>query len=383
MDLAEFLAPLEGPSPSGIDLRNEARFHALERLLEPASRAQRIEAERSSGPGTVPLDWSEVAAAARDLAAAGRDLRLLAIVARAAASEDGFAGLADGLGLLAETITTYWDSVHPLLRENPSPREAAIRRINAVYQIENADGGLLCDLEFNPVMKLPVVGAITGADLAAGALNRAAFVSEAPSGLGEKEMAALIAQHETRVAKVTAACRAMAAERGAELEEMLANLARAREKLAALEAALNAHVTENGVGVRFQVLSTFLSRVEQSLQAGKSEAPAASPAPAEAAAAAAAPPSGGSSMPTAPVPAPAMNGAAIPGRITSRSEVEQCLDLIIDFYERTEPSSPIPHLARRMRKMVPMNFMQLMEEIAPSGMKEFRNVAGVFDEKAK
>jgi type VI secretion system protein ImpA len=36
-----------------------------------------------------------------------------------------------------------------------------------------------------------------------------------------------------------------------------------------------------------------------------------------------------------------------------------------------------------MRKMVPMNFVELMEEIAPSGMKEFRNVAGVFDEKSK
>ena len=56
--------------------------------------------------------------------------------------------------------------------------------------------------------------------------------------------------------------------------------------------------------------------------------------------------------------------------------------MIIDFYERTEPSSPIPHLARRVRTMVPMNFLQLMEEIAPSGMKEFKNVAGV-DDKVK
>jgi type VI secretion system protein ImpA len=36
-----------------------------------------------------------------------------------------------------------------------------------------------------------------------------------------------------------------------------------------------------------------------------------------------------------------------------------------------------------MRKMVPMSFLQLMEEVAPSGMKEFRNVAGVPDEKSK
>lgn len=69
--------------------------------------------------------------------------------------------------------------------------------------------------------------------------------------------------------------------------------------------------------------------------------------------------------------------------IASRRDVERCLDLIIEFYERTEPSSPIPHLARRMRRMVPMNFLQLMEEVAPSGMKEFRAVAGVADERTK
>ena len=86
-------------------------------------------------------------------------------------------------------------------------------------------------------------------------------------------------------------------------------------------------------------------------------------------------------QPAAAAPAAALNG--VPAQITSRREVERCLDMIIDFYERTEPSSPIPHLARRMRKMVPMNFLQLMEEIAPSGMKEFRGIAGVFDDKPK
>ncbi len=42
-----------------------------------------------------------------------------------------------------------------------------------------------------------------------------------------------------------------------------------------------------------------------------------------------------------------------------------CLDLIIAFYDRAEPSSPIPHLARRIRRMVPMDFLELMEDLAP------------------
>jgi type VI secretion system protein ImpA len=69
--------------------------------------------------------------------------------------------------------------------------------------------------------------------------------------------------------------------------------------------------------------------------------------------------------------------------INSRADVEQSLEAIIAFYERTEPSSPIPHLAKRMHRMVSMDFVELMEEIAPSGMKEFRSVAGVADAKGK
>jgi type VI secretion system protein ImpA len=61
--------------------------------------------------------------------------------------------------------------------------------------------------------------------------------------------------------------------------------------------------------------------------------------------------------------------------------VLRCLDRIIDFYDRTEPASPIPFLARRMRRMVPMDFLALMEDLAPSGLKEFRSLAGLGDDK--
>lgn len=374
MDLDGFLAPLNGPNPSGTDLRNEARFHAIVRLLEPAARARRIEAERAGGAGNTPLDWAQLLSEARDLAASGRDLRLLVIVARALANDDGLGGLAAGLGLLRQTVTDFWDSVHPALRDSPSPREAALRRINAVYQIESSDDGLLCDLEFNVILSPRGLGPVTGADLAAAAISRATFLAEGPSGLGDKELAALVATHEARVARVMTACRATANEQPEVLAESLSNIAGARTALTGLEAALNAHVSENGVGVRFAALGTLLARIGQALEAGKS---------ATAAPDAEMPQSPAPDTPSAPALSAHANGAAMPGQINSRRDVERCLDMIIDFYQRTEPSSPIPHLAQRMRKMVPMNFMQLMEEIAPSGMKEFRNVAGALDEKPK
>ena len=68
-------------------------------------------------------------------------------------------------------------------------------------------------------------------------------------------------------------------------------------------------------------------------------------------------------------------------RLSPRAEVIACLDRIIEFYDRTEPASPVPYLARRMRRMVPMDFLRLMEDLAPSGIKEFRQLAGLTDDR--
>jgi type VI secretion system protein ImpA len=276
---------------------------------------------------------------------------------------------------LTETVEKNWDDLHPALREGGTKREAATRRINALYQIENDDNGILGDLQFTIVMTPRGVGPVSGADLAAGMVSRNTVLNEAPSGLGDKERAALVAEHEARLTRVRTACRATAAERPEELQALANDVTAARDALAALETALNAQVADNGVGVGFKALSTFLDRVaetvasvqhEDDTKAGGPEMTPADPEPA-----------------AAPKSASTPQAAAMPGQINSRRDVERALEQIIAFYERTEPSSPIPHLAKRMRKMVPMNFVELMEEIAPSGMKEFRNVAGVFDEKSK
>ncbi len=378
MELEPFLVRVGDGDASGSELRNDPRFHAIERLMEPAARSFRLESIKSGGTGSVNIDWSDILSQAADLAPSGRDIRLLVIVARALANAESFDGMQQGLGLLTATVEQYWDTVHPVLREAASPREAATRRINALFQLENNDNGLLCDLEFTTVLSPRGIGPVTVGDLCAGGLSRSQAQAEMPSGLGDKEMAELVARHDARVNRVTTACRAQAAERPEELAALVQSIEAARTALAALEAALTARVGENGVGVKFKELDKMLGRALAPLAAALSQATSGAPASEVTAMA----------EPTASVPTtngahpPPAAAGGIPGAVNSRRDVERCLDMIIDFYERTEPSSPIPHLARRMRKMVPMNFLQLMEEIAPSGMKEFKNVAGV-DDKAK
>ena len=133
-------------------------------------------------------------------------------------------------------------------------------------------------------------------------------------------------------------------------------------------------------GLKFPETLDFLARAQKTLETSMSDmedTTGTNPQP-DATSVASAPASSSAARPTA-----ASTNGSLPVTISSRSDVEKCLEGIIAFYEGTEPSSPIPHLARRMRRMVPMDFLELMEEIAPSGMKEFRSVAGVDEAKKK
>ena len=56
------------------------------------------------------------------MAATGRDLRLLVIVARLWTNENGLAGAAEGLKLITENVAQYWETLHPALRPSASPR---------------------------------------------------------------------------------------------------------------------------------------------------------------------------------------------------------------------------------------------------------------------
>lgn len=381
VDLDVFVAPLEGENPSGTELRNDPRFQRIERLLEPGSRAARTESPGERPAATSRVDWPEVLAQAQELASAGRDLRLLVVVTRAMANEGGidpktgylgFTGLARGLEMLTLNITTFWDSLHPALRDSPSPREAGLRRINALMQLENDDNGLLGDLQMNAVITPPGLGAVNGHDLALSAVSKEDVLREYSSGLNADEEAGVRADHEARVNRVNAVTRDLAAKRPEIFAAISGGRAAASAALDALALAVNERLgIKAEEALRFSELSKFLDRVDATLEAARAHVAGESGHHAEDDVA-----SGGGRSDAAAE-------SSLSGGLSSREDVERALDAIITFYERTEPASPIPHLARRLRRIVPMDFIELMEELAPGGVNEFRGVAGMPGEKRK
>ncbi|MBZ9725512.1 type VI secretion system protein TssA [Mesorhizobium sp. B2-4-13] len=382
VDLALWLNPLDGDNPSGVDLRNDPAFHELERLTEAQIKVVH-EGGNKASQSTISVDWATVLQKAEELQSRGRDLRLLVIVTRALANEERLAGLAQGLNLIAKTFDQYWDTMHPALRTAATPREAALRRINALLDLQNGQDGLLANLRQTVFFSPRAIGPISGRDLEQAALDERVMLQEAASGLGTGERAALTSAHNQMLNRVRTGCAAQADQDADAIMTLLSDARAAISALEAVDAALNVRIDGNGAAV--PELKKFLQRLLTTLEWNTSAS-----AVANGAAKPAAQPSQPTSTPTrnghgaetmASVANLAETSIGLPERLNSRDEVVKCLDLVVAFYDRTEPSSPIPHLARRVRRMVHMDFVELMEDLAPSGLKEFRLLAGVPDPK--
>lgn len=281
--------------------------------------------------------------------------------------------------MLTRNISDYWESIYPALRGRDDPKMAAMARTNALRQLENDDNGLLGDLRFGLAFSPRGVGPVTFGDLAAVSFSDFDVLSRSASGLSKAEQDAILARHNDRAKRTALACRAMASEQTEDITAMLAGIG---ASLTSLETLSTTFGEKSGdTGLVLPELTEVLTNCRNVLAKALSEAkPDTTETPKEATATAQPAESKTASITTSassPVPAASTPTCAI----NSRGDVEAALDRIVAFYERTEPSSPIPHVARRLRRMVSMDFLQLMQEVAPSGLKEFRNIAGIEENK--
>jgi type VI secretion system protein ImpA len=73
-------------------------------------------------------------------------------------------------------------------------------------------------------------------------------------------------------------------------------------------------------------------------------------------------------------------GAPLSGDIADRQDVIRMIDKICAYYERHEPSSPVPLLLMRARRLVDKSFMEILQDLAPEGMGQARQVGGIENE---
>jgi len=82
--------------------------------------------------------------------------------------------------------------------------------------------------------------------------------------------------------------------------------------------------------------------------------------------------------------APALNGGpartSLSGEINSREDVVRALDKICGYYARHEPSSPLPLLLQRCKRLATMSFIDIMRDMVPEGLPQVEIIAGKVDQ---
>jgi type VI secretion system protein ImpA len=350
LDLERLLAPVSADAPSGRDLRYEPGFEALRDAATPGSGD-------IPGPdgrpvwGPRPRDFRKVRREALELLASGRDLRVLAWLAEALAVTEGPAGLAAGLELVRRSLEQHWDSLHPSLElDEREPADQAAARLNALRSLASPEGMLL-ELARTRLVEQPGVGAVSLREweLATGWSSPLAY--EAKPGQSDLEIVLKTAPP-------------------AALAERLAALAAAAGEVRSIEGVLAARIGDAGALPNLEPLAALIERMRALLAP---YAPAAAE-PAEA------PPTEDTGDMVPPDPTTAAGspatGGALPTRLDTREDVLRALDLVVEYYRRREPGSPVPLVVERARRMVPMSFFDVMAELAPDSLARLKDLLG-------
>lgn len=347
-DLEQLLQPISDEAPCGGNLEADAEFGALERAATAIP-------ERVAGELTIPAqepDWADVDARARRLFERTKDLRVGLILARSRLKTQGLPGYRDGLTLIERLVSGYWDHVHPQL--DPDDALDPTMRLNILSAICDGES-LLKEVRLAPLAVSRGFGVVTYRDVLLANRELKPVAEETP-----KEMSTIRAAF-------------MDCDAGA----LQANASAARDLLSVVRSIDDD--LRNKVGEDrspdftpaiklLTALSAFLQ--ERLNERGLADAPAAAQS------------SGSAVGPASATVAVGQPSLLAVGEIAGRDDVVRLLERICDWYRTHEPSSPIPILLERAKRLVSRDFFDILRDIAPDALAQAEALRGAAQAEA-
>jgi type VI secretion system protein ImpA len=347
IDLEPLLADISPDTPSGLDLEYDPDFSRMEKAAQ-GTPDQEFGDTKIEG---APADWDEVRDAALSILQRSKDLRAATYLAEAELSRVGIVGFRDVLRIISTYVERYWETVYPQLDADDDDDPTI--RINALAGLCKM-GGLIRQLRVTPILKSRSVGRFSWTDcaMAKGEIPIPAGMESPPT---QKQVdAAVMSADPIDFADTVQAVDdslqfAVAIEAG--FSDRLGpaigpNLEALRKELKAISRLQKAWVL-------------MRKEADGSDSSGGSEAASDSSV------------SGHSQAQSPGIPM-----AKGPFVITRREDVIEGLDKIIKWLERNEPSSPLPMLLKRAKRLSTMSFLDILRDLSPDGVSQAEVIVG-------
>ncbi len=336
IDIDKLLTEISPENPSGENLKHENSF------MELASAAKG-KAEQVMGDAIKPAeepDWNTVQRLATDMFAQTIDLRVAAYLITALLHNKGIPGFADGMGLIEKMLQQYWETLHPQL--DPEDDNDPMLRMNALDALTDPTA-VIAALRSAPLVSMKAVGQFNLKDIqiASGQISPPTDPRyEAPNPViiegvfrdcDIKELTSLF-ESATQCLTTSKSIQSM-------LNELVGqqDAANLNELLKELNSIVN--ILKEQLALR-GAISAEEEEGEGGQQGEKSK-------------------------------------GSLAGAVNSRADVIRLLDKMCDYYQKNEPSSPIPLILMRAKRLVNLSFLEIMADMAADGVKQAEMVVGV------
>ncbi len=344
MDLDALLADREGEGPSGDNLEYDFDFMELQRIATPGEEKQMGD---TIVAGEEP-DFKAVESAALAILERAQDLRAAVILGEARLNTKGIAGFADVTTYMRRLLEERWDTCHPELDADDD--NDPTMRINAIRDLVNPSRTL------RYIRRVPLTQSRT--------FGRASIL-QIQQAYGEVPMG------EDQTAEFNRSSIG-AAFQDTDPEVLAKTLEAARTVVADLK-AIDRKVMDAAPGSGMDI--SDLQKLAASMVKHMAEFAAGDAAPVEEEAEEEAAPAASAGR-----PAPRGGGGAMSGTVESAADARAAIDRVIDYFKRYEPSSPVPVILERAKRLVGADFLTIIKDMAPEGLEMVRTVGGIKDQ---
>jgi len=329
MNIDALLTPVSSEQPCGENLEYDADYMAMEQACAG-------KAEQQFGDTIIPAepaDWNKVEQLALSLLERSKDLRVMLALTRAWTQLKGLRGYANGLLLVQQALLLYWEPLWPLLEE---------------------------DGQHDPFYRVNALAALSDKSALSTALRQAALIRHASDEISLRDACSLLDGSKTDCPGYPGGLTRLQDElaRGGPGPEAVVLI---NERLLTIRETVTEQLGNGGLPEMEQLLKTVktVAAACQSTDLSSLIPPPASSSAAE------------------PTPQSAPQSADWRTvQLSSRADAQLMLEKVKHYFVRHEPSHPAPLMIERVQRMVELDFMEIIRDLAPDGVHQLETLFG-------
>ena len=286
------------------------------------------------------VDWRDMLARCEDLAKQTKDVRVYVFLAQAALQLKRLPGLASAVQLIKKTLSSYWAEAHPILDDAKDETPWRIMTLN-----ELSGDSLISLLTAMPIVESKQAGKFTLRDirLARGEILLVEGSEEIIPEMGLVEAAFQECEQEVLSASLSF------------VNQIQDDLTQLQDQLTTSECSHARYDWDKLISDLKYISGVYSKYVSVAVEVEEMI----------------------ENEPDNESGANDMQVIVKSTGINNRTDVLEALGRICEYYEKYEPSSPVPILVERTKKLVTMDFMSIMKELSPDGVKQVELIAGV------